>query len=73
MIKNAANAVAKEKSKRNIRKVKNQMIIKGDFSNKYTINELLNKKNICDGLILMKNISDEVISTAFFDPQYRGT
>lgn len=48
------------------------MIIKGDFSNKYTINELLNKKNICDGLILMKNISDEVISTAFFDPQYRG-
>lgn len=32
----------------------------------------INKKNKIDGLELMRGIKDEVISTAFFDPQYRG-
>lgn len=32
----------------------------------------INKKNQIDGLELMKGIKDEAISTAFFDPQYRG-
>ena len=32
----------------------------------------INKKNRADGLELMLNISDKSISTAFFDPQYRG-
>lgn len=32
----------------------------------------INKKNKADGLELMKGIKNEVISTAFFDPQYRG-
>ena len=32
----------------------------------------INKKNQIDGLELMNGIKDETISTAFFDPQYRG-
>lgn len=38
------------------------------LSNKYSIN----KKNLADGLDLMKNIKDNIVATAFFDPQYRG-
>ncbi len=32
----------------------------------------INWKNKIDGLKLLKNINDSTISTAFFDPQYRG-
>ena len=32
----------------------------------------INKKNKIDGLILLSEIKDKTISTAFFDPQYRG-
>ena len=32
----------------------------------------INKKNKTDGLHLLSEINDETISTAFFDPQYRG-
>ncbi len=32
----------------------------------------INYKNRIDGLVLLKNIKDEKIKTAFFDPQYRG-
>lgn len=32
----------------------------------------LNKKYSIDGIKLMKDLNDEVISTIFFDPQYRG-
>lgn len=38
------------------------------MTKKYSIN----KKNKADGLDLMKDIRDESIATAFFDPQYRG-
>ena len=31
-----------------------------------------NYKNRIDGLILLKNINNETITTAFYDPQYRG-
>lgn len=33
---------------------------------------LVNKKNKADGLLLMKDIKDQTIKAAFFDPQYRG-
>lgn len=32
----------------------------------------LNHKNLADGLNLLADVNDEVIATAFFDPQYRG-
>ncbi len=32
----------------------------------------LNYKNIANGLDLLKDINDETIAVAFFDPQYRG-
>lgn len=32
----------------------------------------LNKKNKTDGLVLLSDIKDSSIATAFFDPQYRG-
>lgn len=32
----------------------------------------INKKNIANGLDLLTDINDNTISTAFFDPQYRG-
>ncbi len=32
----------------------------------------VNYKNKVDGLLLLRNINDEKIKTAFFDPQYRG-
>ena len=32
----------------------------------------LNDKNVCDGLQLLLNIHDKVITGCFFDPQYRG-
>ena len=32
----------------------------------------LNKKHLGDGLVLLSNIKDKTIKTAFFDPQYRG-
>lgn len=38
------------------------------LSNKFK----LDKKNLTDGLVLLSEITDSSISTAFFDPQYRG-
>lgn len=32
----------------------------------------LNQKQQIDGLVLLENINDNTIKTAFFDPQYRG-
>jgi len=32
----------------------------------------INHKNRTDGLALLSNINDETVTTAFFDPQYRG-
>ena len=32
----------------------------------------INKKNKADGLMLLADINDKTIATAFFDPQYRG-
>ena len=32
----------------------------------------INTENLADGLALMKDIKDDSIATAFFDPQYRG-
>lgn len=32
----------------------------------------LNHKNLANGFDLLKNINDNTIATAFFDPQYRG-
>ena len=32
----------------------------------------INEKNLVDGLTLLSNINDKSVSTAFFDPQYRG-
>ena len=37
-------------------------------SNKFSIN----KRNKTDGLLLLEDINDKTITTAFFDPQYRG-
>ena len=37
-----------------------------------TGNFKINHKNLADGLELLKDINDDVIATAFFDPQYRG-
>lgn len=36
------------------------------------MNDLLNKKNCMDGLVLLSQIEPESISCCFFDPQYRG-
>ena len=35
-------------------------------------NYCINKQNAADGLDLLNDINDETITTAFFDPQYRG-
>ena len=37
-----------------------------------TDNILLNKTNVINGLDLLNNINDGVITACFFDPQYRG-
>lgn len=37
-----------------------------------TDNILLNNTNVIDGLDLLNNINDDVITACFFDPQYRG-
>lgn len=39
---------------------------------KANTNYKINKKNLADGLDLLADIEDKVITTAFFDPQYRG-
>lgn len=36
------------------------------------VNFKINDKNVCDGIYFTRNIRDEVVSVAFFDPQYRG-
>lgn len=44
-------------------------------TNNYIYNDgicKMNYENKIDGIKLLKNIKDEVITTAFFDPQYRG-
>lgn len=45
---------------------------KTDFLKDENVPYEFNVKNIADGLDLMSNIKDDVVSTAFFDPQYRG-
>jgi len=45
---------------------------KTDFLKDKNVPYEFNVKNIADGLDLMSNIKDDVVSTAFFDPQYRG-
>ena len=32
----------------------------------------INKKNKANGLDLLASMKDEIVATAFFDPQYRG-
>ena len=42
------------------------------FDSDCSMASLINKKNKMDGLLLLSRINDGIISTAFFDPQYRG-
>lgn len=48
--------------------IKNKSIIQ----HKHILNDLMNKNLKIDGLQLLSKIPDGIVSTSFFDPQYRG-